>query len=145
MKKIFVFVLLSLIVGCFGKKGPDSVLKSYIDLRFSSGVKPESFSQFFRGELLEQMNALTDKDIERLNNIGPGKRKFKLDYKRCEEKRCFLTYSLTYQAKAQAENEKSDVFVKVKKIAEMAEEDNEWKIVGISDVKTHYDYQPLGK
>jgi hypothetical protein len=133
------------------KKGPEATLKAYIDNRFSSEVEKDDFKNFFAGELLAEMEGLDEKSIADINAIkGQKKKSFKINFKRCDEQKCFLTYTLVYDTFAKAavpedsENvHQNNVRVKVKKIAELRKTEDVWRIFGISDIKTLYDYKSL--
>ncbi|OIQ18279.1 MAG: hypothetical protein BM556_08440 [Bacteriovorax sp. MedPE-SWde] len=148
---LIVIITFVSFVSCTKNKGPESVLKSYIENRFSQKIEKSDFTDFFGGELLEEMNTLDNEAIGKLNQVkGQKKKSFKINFRRCDNEKCFLTYTLVFDTTAKAEvnssgTNEADVRVKVKKIAELRKVEEKWKIFGISDIKTHYDYKTLNK
>lgn len=144
MKILICSIIAFTFLSCVSENGPEYVLKSFIDQRFSGGVDKEDFSKFFAGELLEDIATLDESTIGKLNEVKDFKKySYKMNFKRCDEEKCFLTYTLIFDATAISGKSNSRVRVKVKKIAELRRDDMSWKIHGISDIKTHYDYKEL--
>lgn len=126
------------------KSGPDEVLQSYINDRFNKELTREDFKDYFAGEILQELEGLDEKVIGDLNEVKQAKKKkLAIDFKRCDEDKCFITYTLSYDASAKADASQTGVTVKVKKIAELRRLENEWKIFGITDIKTFYDYESI--
>lgn len=141
---VLASVVLSLIIGCSKTNTPESVLSEYVNKRFSSKMEVGEFKDYLGGEILEETLADGGAYLEAINKTQGFKLNgFKIDVKRCvNDKKCFVTYSISYIANYNKdEKTKSDVEVKVRKIAEMLQEDKLWKIHGISDVKTNLDYR----
>lgn len=149
MSKLIISVILLGLISCVSNKGPEETLRSFVNNRFVSEVDKEDFKKFFAGELLSELEGMDEEAIKAFNSVkGQKKKSFKVNFKRCSDDKCFLTYTLVYDTTAQAldkqENERSSgVTVKVKKIAELRKIEQSWKIFGISDIKTLYDYKSL--
>ena len=142
MKLINILICALMLLSCSQKKGPEGVLKSYIDKRFSSGIDKEEFSEFFGGTMLEDLETVDESVVGKMNKIKDYKKtSFTVNFKKCTEQKCFLTYTLSFDAKAEAGETEKKVAVKVKKVAELQKENKTWKIHDISDVKTHFDYK----
>lgn len=140
MKKIIALLLISLL-SCVKSGGPEQVLKEYVNKRFSNEITKEDFKEYFDGELLSDFDQIDERALGELNQVNTSKsKKMEIEFKRCDEDKCFLTYSLMYSTSAQANEQTSDVQVKIKKIAELKKIENKWKITGNTDIKTHYDF-----
>ena len=142
MKLLSILMCALVLFSCSSKKGPEGVLKSYIDKRFSSGIEKDDFSDYFGGEMLDDLETVDETVVGKMNDIkGYKKKSLEINFKKCSQEKCFLTYTLVFDAKAEAGSTKKNVAVKVKKIAELQKTGETWKIFDISDVKTHYDYK----
>ncbi len=138
------FILLLVLGSCMKKSGPDEILQNYINDRFSKELEKEDFKDYFAGELLEELEGLDAKVIGDLNEVQKAKKKrLAIDFKRCDDDKCFITYTLSYDSTANAADSETKVVVKVKKIAELRRLENEWRIFGITDIKTFYDYESI--
>lgn len=139
--RYLLFAIFILAVGCVKPGGPESVLKEYVNKRFQNEVSKEDFKEYFEGEILEELENIDQKTVGDLNQINESKsKKLEIEFKRCDEDKCFLTYSISYSTAASANQMSTDVHVKVKKIAELRKFENKWKISGITDIKTYYDF-----
>jgi hypothetical protein len=150
MKTSLLLICFLTFISCVQNKGPEETLKSYINNRFSNEVEKDDFKKYFAGELLTEMEGLTEEAINKINEVkGQKKKSFKINFKRCTDEKCFLTYTLVYDTHAQATvgnpeaSHSNSVRVKVKKIAELRKIQKSWRIYGISDIKTLYDYKTL--
>lgn len=138
--KILLLTLIFL-VSCVKTGGPEQVLKEYANKRFNNELTREDFQEYFDGEILADFEVIDQKALGELNQINTSKtRKMDIEFKRCDEVKCFLTYSIVYSTQAESNNQTSDVQVKIKKIAELKKIEDKWKITGITDIKTHYDF-----
>lgn len=145
MKALLLLCLISF-VGCMKSNGPEEVLKEFVDLRFEKELSKSDLEKYFAGDMLENITGLDEAALGNFSqNVEASKRKYTLDFKRCDEDKCFITYTLSYTTTAEASQKTSDVGVKVKKIAELRRFDNAWKIVGITDIKTFYDFNGESK
>ena len=144
MKKLLpLLALLPIIFSCTKKSTPETVLREFVAKRFSESFSVNDFKEYLGGEILEEVTANDGEYIEKINETNKFKMgKFKVNAKRCIEDKCFLTYSLDYKAPYEGEeNTESNVSITVRKIAEMKKDQGAWKIFGITDVKTNFDYQ----
>lgn len=152
MKLLSILIISIFIFSCNKEKGPEDVLGSYVNKSFKGSIEKDDFKDYFAGDLLTEYEGLDEEVLGKLNKIKNQKKKsFKVNFQRCDQDKCFLTYTLIYEAEAAGDatvesntsSFNSDVTVKVKKIAELRKIDNLWKIYGISDIKTHFDYKEL--
>lgn len=138
--KNFILALF-LLTSCVKTGGPEQVLKEYANKRFNNELSKDDFKDYFDGEILADFEAVDEKALGELNQVNTSKtRRVEIEFKRCDESKCFLTYSIVYSTQANANNLSSPVQVKIKKIAELKKIDDKWKITGITDIKTHYDF-----
>ena len=81
--------------------------------------------------------AMNEKDFaEYINVDGLRKKRVNFLIKKCTEEVCYLTYTLSYE---KFNKDTKEFSVEVRKIAEMRKEDNKWKIVDISNIKSFFD------
>ena len=137
MKVVKLFILLSL-VACLNKDmGPEAALRDFIESRLGSVVSRDFILERVTGKMYQSVQNMSEQDFEKfadLKNIKSDS--FKVHSKSCQEKRCFITYSLGYTTK---ENDKTNYQSEVKKIAEMIEVENKWLIADVSNIKTYHE------
>ena len=61
---------------------------------------------------------------------------YKMLSKSCQDKKCFITYSVSYLTKI---DDKAQFSSEVKKIAEMVQIENKWLISDVSNIKTYHE------
>lgn len=146
-KIIFIITLSALfvsLIGCQKKhQSPEETLKTYIQRRLDGSlVKRDEILNLSTGKYWSEVNALTDEEFakyESLKNIK--KNSLRLISSKCDDHVCFITYSLSYDT---LENNKKTFSSEVKKVAELKQEDGNWKISDINTIKTfHESLEPI--
>lgn len=142
MKISIILLVFTFLMSCTKKSSPELVLRDFVSKRFSQEFSEDDFREYLAGEILEEALAEEGKYLEKINEAKSFKMsKFKINTKRCIDDKCFLTYSLAYDAPYTVQKESGSVAVNIRKIAEMKKEEGVWKIFGITDVKTNFDYK----
>lgn len=138
--KYFKFIVIQiLIIGCTATnfQNPETVLKEYVDYRFSKHQTRPHLLKYATAFLRQSIEEMTEKDFHDFKKThNYKKRKFKINLKKCSGDQCHLTYTVTYDIIKENRNLYS---VEVKKIAELHRESNTWKIASISNIKTFLD------
>jgi hypothetical protein len=138
MKKLSLLILLTFL-GCQENNNlsPESALQSFVEERMGKVVERDFLLERVAGKLKENVQNMSEEDFKKFADLRQVKNtSFKILSKSCQEKKCFMTYSIAYhtnqedQLKFQSE---------VKKIAELAEIQGKWLIVDVSNVKTYHE------
>lgn len=135
MKYVILFVLLA---GCLeSSKSPEGALKDFVQLRLEKTAEKSEILARLTGKLKLSLEAMDEKDFSKFADLQKYKRdSFRIISKSCQEKKCYVTYALTYRTSAENNTSwKSEV----KKIAELQFEDGKWLIADVSNIKTYHE------
>lgn len=133
------FIIISLLLAaCVNKAdSPEAALKEFIDSRLEKVVSKEFVVERTTGKLRSSLEAMTEEEFTRFADLRSIKRDtFKVLSKNCQEKRCYVTYSLGYR---QAPEGKTTWHSEVKKIAEVQWIEGKWLIADVSNLKTYHE------
>lgn len=116
---------------------PESALKDFIETRFDSVVTRKYVLDRVTGAMKQSLENITDEEFNKFADLRNVKRdSFKILSESCQEKRCFITYSISYQT----HNDNKTTFnTEVKKIAEIVMVENKWLIADVSNIKTYHE------
>ena len=137
MKKfIFYFLMMILVSACVEDKlSPETALKSFVESRFETVATREFVLERVTGKLRQGLENTSDEDFQKFADLRNMKKdSFKILSKSCQEKQCFITYSIGYKTK---EEDKTSFATEVKKIAELQQVEGHWLIADVSNVKTY--------
>lgn len=133
----------TLLISCKKEESPERVLRSYIDLSFSSSASRSDFVARTTGELREQILEMTDEEFDIFADMGHfDMRRFRIEREACADDICHITYIISYRQfdGPKDSDDRENVFdAEVRKIAELTLEDERWKISDVKDVKTFFD------
>lgn len=134
----WIFPLLFVFTACLtDTNSPEGSLKSFVEARMGQVVTREFILERVTGKLQQVVENISDEEFEKFADLRNVRRdSFKVLSKSCQEKRCFMTYSLTYVTK---EGNKSTFNSEVKKIAEVVNQEGKWLIADVSNVKTYHE------
>lgn len=133
------YVLLMLIVvGCFESgNSPESALKDFIQLRLEKSVGRSELLERLTGKMKISIESMDDADYEKFADLRQYKREsFRIISKSCQEKRCYVTYALSYRT---APDKKATWASEVKKIVELQWVEGKWLIADVSNIKTYHE------
>lgn len=137
MNKLF-FVFLFILTACFDKDlSPESALKDFVDSRIGTIVTRDFITERVTGKMLQSFENMSEEDFNKfadMKNIKPDS--FKILSKSCQDKKCFITYSVGFLTK---EGEKTTFVSEVKKIAELVQVENKWLIADVTNIKTYHE------
>lgn len=100
MKCISIFLLLVLISCSKHEVGPEAALREFVDGRAGQIIDRDFVIERVTGKMLENFKSMSDNDFEKfadMKNIRTDS--FKVLSKSCQEKKCFVTYSVAYVTK----------------------------------------------
>ncbi len=141
MKLILAFLFL--LTGCLeDSSSPEAALKNFVEARMGNVVTRDYILERVTGKMKQSLENITDEEFAKFADLrNVEKNSFKVISKSCQEKKCFLTYSVSYLTK---DKDTSAYTSEVKKIAEVLMEDGKWLIADVSNIKTYHEaLQPI--
>jgi hypothetical protein len=119
------------------KKTPEAALKSMVESRMGKIVSREDVLEQVTSPMKESIENMSEEDFVKFSDLKNIERNsFKVLSKSCQEKKCFVTYSLSYTTNTEG---KAKFTSEVKKIAEILNVDGKWLISDISNIKTYHE------
>lgn len=139
MKYLFFAFILVGLFACVesNTKTPEGALQDFIESRMGQVVSKEFVLSRLTGAMLVSFQNMSDEDFAKyadLRNIKSDS--FKILTKSCQEKKCFITYSIAYSTK---KDSTKTFATEVKKIAELNLIDGQWLIADVSNIKTYHE------
>lgn len=133
-----ILPLLLLLVSCMQDNlSPESALKSYMEGRMGTVVTRDFVLDRVTGKMKQSFENMSEEDFVKSADMRNVKKdSFKILSKSCQEKKCFITYSVGYQT---TDDNKTTFSSEVKKIAELVSEDSRWLISDVSNIKTYHE------
>lgn len=130
--------LLFLAIGCVDEElSPEGALKSFVEARMGKVVTREFILERVTGKMKQSLENVSEEEFNKFADLRNARKdSFKVLSKSCQEKTCFLTYSISYQTE---QDEKSIFTSEVKKIAEFVNENGKWLIADVSNIKTYHE------
>lgn len=142
--KFLIFLLLILTSCLQDNLSPESALQSFVEARMGNIVTREDILERVTGKMKQSLENITEEEFSQFADLKNVRRdSFRVISKSCQEKKCFLTYSISYKTKDD-KGEKTNFFSEVKKIAEIVNENGKWLIADVSNIKTYHEsMEPL--
>lgn len=133
-----ILILLLFSVACFDSgNSPESVLKDFVEVRLEKIANREDVIRKATGKMRLSLEAMDDKDFNLFADLRQYKKNsFRIISKSCQEKKCYITYALSYR---QAPAGKTLWSSEVKKIVEVHWVDGKWLIADVSNIKTYHE------
>ena len=116
---------------------PESALKSFVEGRLGTVVTRDFILDRVTGKMKQSLENISEEDFQKfadLRNIQ--KDSFKVLSKSCQEKMCYITYSVSFKTR---EADETKFTSEVKKIAEVVNESGKWLIADVSNIKTYHE------
>jgi len=137
MKSIFSIILFTLVACVNTENSPESVLQNFVEARIGKVVDREYVLEKVTGKMLQSFENMSDLDFAKFSDMSNVKTdSFKVLSKSCQDKKCFITYSVGYLTK---KDDKVVFSSEVKKIAEMVQVAAKWLIADVSNIKTYHE------
>lgn len=133
-----VFAVSLLMSSCQKEVSPEAGLRSYVNYASTGSATKEGFLERSTGDLRASLETMDEEQFKIFSEqMKHSVRKdFDIHKKNCQELRCFITYTLEYEAQSK---EQAIYRVDVRKIAELVKEDEQWKIASVENVKSYYE------
>lgn len=130
--------LLFLLTSCLeDNSSPESALKNFVEARMGTTVTREYILERVTGKMRQSLENISEEEFAKFSDLRNVKKdSFKVLSKSCQEKKCFITYSVGYQT---MEKDKTSFVSEVKKIAEIQSENGKWLIAEVSNIKTYHE------
>jgi hypothetical protein len=136
--KLFYLLSFLILTSCISDpRSPEAALKDFIDSGVGKVVTRDFVLQRVTGKMRVSFENMGDEDFAKFADMRNIKAEsFKVLSKSCQQKTCFLTYSVGYLTKR---DQKTVFTSEIKKIAEIVEVDQKWLISDISNIKTYHE------
>ena len=136
--KLISFVFILAIASCMKNDlSPEAALKDFVDSRIGKVVDREFVLERVTGKMLQSFENMAPADFDNFADMKNIKiDSYKMLSKSCQDKKCFITYSVSYLTKI---DDKAEFSSEVKKIAEMVQVENKWLISDVSNIKTYHE------
>jgi hypothetical protein len=130
--------ILFLLTSCLeDNSSPESALKNFVEARMGTTVTREYILERVTGKMRQSLENISEEEFAKFSDLRNVKKdSFKVLSKSCQEKKCFITYSVGYQT---LEKDKTSFVSEVKKIAEIQSENGKWLIAEVSNIKTYHE------
>lgn len=138
MRSLFyIFVSFALLACVDQQSSPEASIKSIVEGRVGTVVTREFILERVTGKMKESFENMSEEDFQKFADLrNVKKNSFKVLSKSCQEKKCFVTYSVSYTSLKDGNN----VFhTEVKKIAEVLMLEGRWLIADVSNIKTYHE------
>lgn len=137
-KNLLFSLIVLLAFSCTKDMSPEESLRSYIDYSVSAKSTRDGFIQRSTGQMKERLEAMLDEEFNEFAKemAHVQKKRVRFNHTSCQESRCFITYTLSYDGQSDGV---SVYGVEVRKIAELMQEGEAWKLANISNVKSYYE------
>jgi hypothetical protein len=138
--KVILFGLLFLLASCLQDDlSPEAALKSFVEDRIGNVVTREYILGKVTANMKQSLENISDEEFAKFADMrNVKKNSFKVLSKSCQDKRCFLTYSISYITTDASKNT-STYNSEVKKIAEVVNENGKWLIAEVNNIKTYHE------
>jgi hypothetical protein len=137
--KWFLSVLFLLTACLKDDTTPEGALKTFIESRVDAVVTREFVLDRVTGKMKQSLENISDEEFTKFADMrGLKKDSFKVLSRSCQEKTCFLTYSVSYRT-LDDKDDKTAYTSEVKKIAEVVNENGKWLIADVSNIKTYHE------
>lgn len=136
--QVVLFGTIFIFVGCQRDHTPESDLRSYVNYASSGNATKAGFIERSTGDLRATLETMDEEQFETFAEQMKHsvQKDFDINKTNCQELKCFITYTIEYEAES---DEKPIYRVDVRKVAEMVKEDEEWKIASVENVKSYYE------
>lgn len=136
-KIILLFVMLVLVSCTKGAKTPDGLVKMFAKDISTKKLDMDYYEKFTTGEMWKKIQNIGEEEFSkntRMTNVTDVK--VKILNKTCENSKCVITYNVKYKTK---NNEEGKFESEVKKIAEVYQEEEFWKVSKVINLKTYHE------
>lgn len=140
----FFLLTLFLLAACVSDPTtPEIALKDFIEARMGKIASREFIAGRVTGAMKLSLEGMTEADFNKFADLRHARKEsFKIISKSCQEKKCYLTYTISFSTK---QDDKQIFTSEVKKIAELQWVEGKWLISDVSNLKTYHEsLEPIG-
>lgn len=117
-----------------GPSTPEGLLRMYVNDITTKSVGKDYYLKYTAGELKSSVEEMDEEEIKKSSYMENVKRaKVEVLNKNCQEAKCVLTYTVSYDT---VEGDKATFSSETKKLAEFVKQEDEWKISSVTNLKT---------
>lgn len=143
MNKLAYLILMFVIISCSKRaKSPDGLIKMFAKDLATKNLDMDYYEKFTTGDMFSNIQKLGEEEFEkntRMHNVTDVK--IKILNKTCEDQKCVVTYIAKFKTKNNDEGKFDSV---VKKIAEVHQDGEYWKVAKVTNLKTfHESIKPI--
>lgn len=136
MKYLFILFILIFSVSCNQDQGPEQVLRSYVNMRFQTGTNFDDLLKNTTGELESNLKGMSAEDKLKFEQTSQFKKKsLKILSKDCVEKKCKITYIISYERKAEGNPYNAEI----RNVAQLTLVEGTWKIESVGGLKSYFE------
>lgn len=134
----WILPMLIFLTACLSDNlSPESALQTFVEARMGQVVTREFIMERVTGKLRQVVENINEEEFTKFADLrSVRKDSFKILSKSCQEKKCFITYSISYLTR---DEDKTRFSSDVKKIAEVVNQDGKWLIADVSNIKTYHE------
>jgi hypothetical protein len=134
----FFLLFLFLLAACVSDPTtPEIALKDFIEARMGKIASREYIAKRVTGAMKLSLEGMSEADFTKFADLRYAKKEsFKIISKSCQDKKCFLTYTISFSTK---QDDKQIFTSEVKKIAELQWIEGKWLIADVSNLKTYHE------
>ncbi len=135
MKSLLVLFIFA---GCFNNADtPEAAIVDFVNASLDKVVSKSDVLDRTTGKMKLSIESMTDSEFESYANLKDFKKEsLKIISKSCQEKKCYVTYSVGYK---QLKGSKTGWMSEIKKIAEVLRVDGKWLISDVTNIKTYHE------
>jgi len=134
----FFLVILLFLAACVGDPTtPEIALKDFVEARIGKIASREFVTERVTGAMKVNLEGMSEEDFNKFADLRHARKEsFKIISKSCQDKKCFLTYTISFSTK---QDDKQIFTSEVKKIAELQWIEGKWYIADVSNLKTYHE------
>ena len=135
MRALFILFILA---SCFNNADtPEAAIMDFVNARLDKVVSRSEVLDRTTGKMKLSLESMTDEEFNTYANLKDFKKEsLKIISKSCQDKKCYVTYSVGYK---QVKASKTGWMSEIKKIAEVMRVEGKWLISDVTNIKTYHE------
>ena len=135
MKSLFILFILA---SCINQvDSPEAAISDFVNARLDKVVARDEVVNRTTGKMKLSLESMSEEEFKSFSDLKDYRKdSFKIISKSCQEKKCYVTYSVGYR---QIKASKAGWMSEVKKIAEVLRVEGKWLIADVTNLKTYHE------